>query len=140
MTFIRKFFHELAWRIKKSKKKISKASKTSTSKTKIKNVFYRVMLDILILQKSIQKKLEKLIKNMLSILLIKKKLHKKIKSLLVILIMMALSFPCKKKILARLRWKTVFASMCLVMKMSWFTNLPFTSKIWRLSEFVTCNW
>ena len=42
-------------------------------------------------------------KTFLSILLIQKKLHKKIKSLLVILIMMELSFPCKKKILARLR-------------------------------------
>ena len=39
----------------------------------------------------------------LSILLIHKKLYKKIKSLLVILIMMELSFPCKKMILARLR-------------------------------------
>ena len=48
-------------------------------------------------------KLEKLIKNLLSIILIQKKLHKKITSLFVILIMMELSFPCKKKILARLR-------------------------------------
>ena len=71
-------------------------------KTKIKNVFYVVMLGILILQKNIQKELEKLIKNLLSILLIQKKLHKKIKSLLVILIMVELSFLCKKKILTRL--------------------------------------
>ena len=69
----------------------------------IKNVFYVVMLSVLILQKSIQEELEILIKNLLTILLIRKKLHKKIKSLLVILIIMKLSFPCKKKILARLR-------------------------------------
>ena len=61
------------------------------------------MLGILILQKNIQKELEKFIKVLLSILLIQKKIHKKLKSLLVILIMMELSFPCKKKILARLR-------------------------------------
>ena len=48
-------------------------------------------------------RIEKLIKNLLSILLIQKNVHKKIKSLLVILIMMELHFPCKKKILARLR-------------------------------------
>ena len=62
-------------------------------------------------------RLQKKIKNLLGILLIQKKLHKKIKSLLVILIMMELSFPCKKKILARLKKRTTFASMCLVMKM-----------------------
>ena len=66
----------------------------STSKIKIKNVFYGVMLGILILQKNIQEKLEKLIKNLLSILLIQKKLQEKIKSLLVVLIMMKLSFSC----------------------------------------------
>ena len=76
----------------------------------------------------IQKELQKLIISLLSILLIQKKLHKKIKSLLVILIMMKLSFPCKKKILARLRWKTIFASMCLVMKMSWFFQFTFQIK------------
>ena len=57
-----------------------------TLKTKIKNVFYGVMLDILILQKNIQKELKKLTKKLLKNL-----------------IMMELSFPCKKKILARLR-------------------------------------
>ena len=61
------------------------------------------MLDILILQKNIQKGLEKLIKNLLSILLIQKKLQKKTKNLLLILIMMELSYPCKKKVLARLK-------------------------------------
>ena len=73
------------------------------SKTKIQNVFYGVTLDILILQKNIQKELEKLIKNLLSILLIQKKVQRKIKSLLVLLMMMELSFLCKKKILARLK-------------------------------------
>ena len=61
------------------------------------------MLGILILQKNIQKELEKLIKNLLSILLIQKKLHNKIKSLLVILIMMKLGFLFKEKILAKSR-------------------------------------
>ena len=43
-------------------------------KTKIKNVFHGVILRILVLQKNIQKELEKLIKNLLSILQIQKKL------------------------------------------------------------------
>ena len=72
-------------------------------KNKDQKYFYGVMLGTLILQKNIQKELEKLIQSLLSILLLHKKLQKKIKSLLVILIMMELSFPCKKKILARLR-------------------------------------
>ena len=72
-------------------------------KKKIENAFYGTSLGILILQKNIQKELEKLIKNLLSILLIQKKLQKKIKSLLVILIMMELSFLCKKNISARLK-------------------------------------
>ena len=71
-------------------------------KKKIKNVFYGVMLGILIPQKNTQKELEKWIKNLFSILLIQKKLQRKIKSLLVILIMMELNFPCKKRILERL--------------------------------------
>ena len=69
---------------------------------KIKNVFYGVMLGILIPQKNTQKELEKWIKNLFSILLIQKKLQRKIKSLLVILITMELNFPSKKKILERL--------------------------------------
>ena len=72
-------------------------------KNKDEKYFYGVMLGILILQKSTQKELEKWIKDLLSILLIQNKLQKQIKSLLVIFIMMELSFPCKKKILARLR-------------------------------------
>ena len=47
------------------------------------------------------------------------------KKLLKNLIMMELSFPCKKKILARLKKRTIFASMCLVMKMSWFFQFTF---------------
>ena len=77
-------------------------------KNKNQKCFYGVMLGILILQKNIQKKLENLIKYLLSILLIQKKFNKKIKSLLVILIMIKLNFQCKKKILARLRGKTIF--------------------------------
>ena len=55
-------------------------------KNKDQKIFYGVMLDILILQKNIQKELKKLTKKLLKNL-----------------IMMELSFPCKKKILARLR-------------------------------------
>ena len=86
------------------------------------------MLDILILQKNIQKGLEKLIKNLLSILLIQKKLQKKIKSLLVILIMMELSYPCKKKVLTRLKWKIIYALTCLVIKASSFFQFMFQIK------------
>ena len=50
-------------------------------KTNIKNVFYSVMLDILILQMNIQKEFKKLTKKLLENL-----------------IMMKLSFQCKKKI------------------------------------------
>ena len=91
-------------------------------KNKIKNVLYGVMLGIVILQKNIKEELQKKMKNLLSILLIQKKLHKKIKSLLVILIMMELSFPCKKKILARLKVRTIFAIFG-------FSNLDFRSRI-----------
>ena len=55
-------------------------------KKKIKNIFYGVMLDILIIQKNIQKEFKKLIRK-----------------LLVNLIMMKLSFMCKKKVLPRLK-------------------------------------
>ena len=97
-------------------------------KNKDQKCFYSVMLGILLLQKNIQKELKKLIKNLLSILLIQKNLRKKIKSLLVILIVMVLSFQCKKKILARLRRKTIHALTCLVMKMSWFFQFMFQIK------------
>ena len=63
------------------------------------------MLAILILQKNIQKELEKLIKNLLSILLIQKKLQKKIKSSLVIVIMMELSFPVQEKDFSKIEVK-----------------------------------
>ena len=96
------FIHELTCWIKKSKKR------TNPSKTKIKNVFYVVMLDILILQKNIRKELKKLPKKLL-------------KSL----IMMELNFPCIKKILARLRWKTIYALTYWVTKMSWFFQFMF---------------
>ena len=50
------------------------------------------------------------------------------KKLLEILIMMKLSFPCKKKILARLKRKTIYALMCLVMKTSQFFRFIFQIK------------
>ena len=82
----------------RSKKRINQHQKQRS-----KMFFYGVVFGILILQKNIQKEFKKLIKNLLRILLIQKTLEMKIKSLLVILIMMKLSFPCKKKILARLK-------------------------------------
>ena len=97
-------------------------------KKKIKNVFYGVMLGILIPQKNTQKEIEKWIKNLFSILLIQKKLQRKIKRLLVILIMTELNFPCKKKILERLSWKAIYALTCLVMNMSWFFQFMFQLK------------
>ena len=39
------------------------------------------------------------------------------KKLLKNLIVMELSFPCKKKILAKLKWKTIYELTCLVVKM-----------------------
>ena len=76
-----------------------------------KNAFYGVMLDMLILHKNIQEELKKLIED-----------------LLVILIMMGLSFLCKKKILARLRYKIIFVLTGLVRKMSWSFRFLFLSK------------
>ena len=80
-------------------------------KNKDQKCLYGVKLGILILQNSIQKELKKL-----TIKLLKN------------LIMMELSFPCKKKILARLRWKTIYVLTCLVMKMSWFFQFIFQIK------------
>ena len=76
-----------------------------------KNVFYGAMLDILILHKNIQEELTKLIED-----------------LPVILIMIELSFLCKKKILARSRYGIIFALTCLVMRISWFFRFLFISK------------
>ena len=73
-------------------------------------------------------RIRKIDKNLLSILQIHKKLQKKIKSLLVILIMITLSFPCKKEILTGLKWKTIYALMCLVMRMSYFFQFIFQIK------------
>ena len=69
------------------------------------------MLDILILHKNIQEELKQLIED-----------------LLVILTMIELRFLCKKKILARLRYKVIFVLTCLVMKMSWSFQFLFLSK------------
>ena len=64
------------------------------SKILIKNIFYGVMLGILILYKYIQKELKE-----------------KRKILLMILIMKELRFLCEKKILARLKQKSPFVLM-----------------------------
>ena len=80
-------------------------------KNTIKNVFYGVMLGILILQKYIQKEL-----------------HIITKSWLITLIMMGLNFQRKKKILARLKQKTSFALMCFVTKIGWRFQFTFQIK------------
>ena len=61
------------------------------------------MLGILILQTNIQKELEKLKKELVKHLTNPEEITKEDKNSLVILIMMELSIPCKKKILTRLR-------------------------------------
>ena len=53
--------------------------------------------------------------------------------------MMLLGFLCEKNILARLKGKTIFVLMCIVMKTKWFLNLHFRSKILKLNGFVACN-
>ena len=65
----------------------------------------------LILQKNIQKEFKKLTKKLLKNV-----------------IMMELSFACKKKILAKLKGKTIYALTCLVMKMGWFFRFMFQIK------------
>ena len=75
--------------------------------------------------------------NLLSILLVQKKLHQKIKSLLVILIMLEFSFPCKKKVLVKLRWKAIFVSMCLVTKMDWFFRFSLQIKNLKI-QWICC--
>ena len=77
---------------------------------KIKDVFYGVMLGILIPSKYIQGELQR-----------------KIKILLKHSIMMELNFLCKKKILSRLKQET-FALMCLVMKIDWLFQFTFWKK------------
>ena len=56
------------------------------------------------------------------------RIKKLIEDLPVILTMKELSFLCRKKILARLKYKIIFVLTCLVMKMSWFIRLLFLSK------------
>ena len=74
---------------------------------KIKDVFYGVMLGILIPSKYIQGELQR-----------------KIKILLKHSIMMELNFLCKKNILSRLKQET-FALMCLVLKIDWLFQFMF---------------
>ena len=75
-----------------------------------KNVFFGAMLGILILQKYIQKELGKVIK-----------------SLLMTLIMIELNFLLIK-MLAKLKKRTTFALMSIVMKTSWFYQYTFQIK------------
>ena len=80
------------------------------------------MLGILILQKNIQKELRKPTKNLLKNLIMKQ-----------------LNFLCKEKILRRLRWKTIFASMCLVIRISWFFQVTFQINNLK-TQWIYCSW
>ena len=72
------------------------------------------------------------------------------KSLLVILIMVELSFPCEKKILARWKQKTTFALMRFVTKIDWFFQSKFQTKKLKTrwicclqfikTIYITCIW
>ena len=129
-----KFLYGLTCWIKKSKKRTNQHQKQRSKMF----LWYRV--SHINPSKEHPERISKIDKkNLLSILLIQKKLQKKIKSLLVILIMMELSFLCKKNISARLKWKPIHSWTCLVTKMS-FYNVRFTSKIWRLNGLVAFNW
>ena len=90
--------------------RISKKKGLINIKSKDQNVFYGVMLGMLILQKNIQKEFENPTKKLLKNLIIVK-----------------LNLLIKKKILARLKKITIFASLCSVMKMVCFSNLRFRS-------------
>ena len=61
------------------------------------------------------------------------------KNLLIILIMMGLSFLCGKKILARLKKRTIFALMCFVMKTTWFFQFIFQIQNLKIDGFAACN-
>ena len=74
----------------------------------IRSAFYGAMLGILILQKSIQEKLRKLIKD-----------------LPIILIMIELNFPVKEKYL---KYRIMFLLMYLAIRISWFFQLIFLIK------------
>ena len=92
----------------------------SISKIMIKSVFFGVILGILILQEYIHKEF-----------------HKMMKSLLMIIIIMGLNFLCKKKILAKLKKRTVFASMSIATKTSWLFQSTFQIKILK-TQWICC--
>ena len=77
----------------------------STSKIKIKNVFYGVMLGILILLKDIQEELQKKIKNLLSILLIQKKNTQEDKELISYLDYDEIEIPVQEKDFSKIEEK-----------------------------------
>ena len=53
--------------------------------------------------------------------------------------MMGLSFLCGKKILARLKKRTIFALMCFIMKTTWFFQFIFQIQNLKIDGFVACN-
>ena len=60
------------------------------------------------------------------------------KNLLKILIMMVLGFLCQKKILARLKGKTIFVLICIVMKTKWFFEFKFQIKNLK-TQWICCS-
>ena len=83
------------------------------------------MLGILILQKNIQKELEKLKKKLVKHITNPEKITQEYKKLISDLDYDGIKFPVQEKFFARLRGKTIFGSMCLVMKTSWFFQFTF---------------
>ena len=51
-----------------------------------------------------------------------------------------IEFPVWAKDFSKIKKRIIFALTCFVMKINWFSNLRFRSKIWRLDWFVACNW
>ena len=64
-----------------------------------------------------------------------RELREKIKNLLIVLIMMRLGFLFEKKILARLKKRTIFVLMCFVTKIGWLFQFTFQIKDFNRSMF-----
>ena len=91
----------------------------------MKKNFYGIMLGILILQKNIQKELEKLMKKLVKHITNPEKITQEYKKLISDLDYDGIECPVQEQIFASLRGKTIFASMCFVMKTSWFFQFTF---------------
>ena len=86
------------------------------------------MLGILILQKNIQKELPKKIKKLVKHITNPEKITQEDKELISDLDYDGIGFPVQEKDFSKIEKRTIFASMCLVMKMSWFFQFTFQIK------------